>query len=398
VLGNAVSAKDGKGNVSQISYTDNFGVGANPAFGSAGSFGPTYALPTQITSPPPNAGEQAHTARSQYDFSTGLLTGFADRNGIITQSLYNDPFNRPTLVKSALGTAIENHTAMYYAPATALGMTLANNDVLTAKDLNSTGDGLLRSWSRTDGFGRARESWTADAVGDVVVETGYDGLGRAVRTSNPHRVGEAPLYTTTTFDLAGRVLTVTTPDNAVVTTSYSGSSTTVRDQAGKQRRSRVDGLGRLVQVDEMMEHPSTTVYASTTYSYNALDNLTQVTQGTQPQRQFTYDWVGRLTNASNPESGNTSYQYDNNSNLLSKTDARSITTNYTYDALNRVKQRSYTGDPQNTPTVNYGYDAATVELSKGRLTSVSSSVSSYSYGEYDELGRVKQSTQTTSGN
>ena len=87
---------------------------------------PTYALPTLITSPPPVPGAPVHTARSQYDYSTGLLTGFRDRNNVITQTIYNDPFNRPTLVKSALGiSGIESHAVMYYAPATTpFGITL----------------------------------------------------------------------------------------------------------------------------------------------------------------------------------------------------------------------------------------------------------------------------------
>lgn len=43
---------------------------------------------------------------------------------------FNDPFNRPTKVKSAFGvTGVESHTAMYYAPATVFGITLTNNDV-----------------------------------------------------------------------------------------------------------------------------------------------------------------------------------------------------------------------------------------------------------------------------
>jgi YD repeat-containing protein len=47
--------------------------------------------------------------------------------------------------------------------------------------------------------------------------------------------------------------------------------------------------------------------------------------------------------------------------------------------------------------VTYGYDAGAVPNSKGRLTSVSSSVSSYSYGSYDVMGRVLTGTQTTDG-
>jgi hypothetical protein len=41
----------------------------------------------------------------------------------------------------------------------------------------------------------------------------------------------------------------------------------------------VDGLGRLKSVDEMSEYPSTSVYATTAYDYDARGRLKAVTQG-----------------------------------------------------------------------------------------------------------------------
>ncbi|HYV06506.1 MAG TPA: hypothetical protein VFB82_18060, partial [Blastocatellia bacterium] len=195
VLGNVVSAKDPRGNVAAIDYLDDFGNGNNPGFNSGGHG--TYSLPTKLTSPPPNPSEPAHIARAQYDFSTGLLTGFKDRNGIITQTLYNDPFDRPTQIKSALGTLAENHSAMYYAglnPLTVFGVTLTNNDVLTAKDQTSIDDAALRSWTKTDGFGRTTDAFTRDPQGDVKATTIYDGLGRTKRVTNPYRSTSDPTY------------------------------------------------------------------------------------------------------------------------------------------------------------------------------------------------------------
>src|SRR5436853_1119350 len=161
-----------------------YSFAAAPGAGSSGAHGATFALPTLVTSPAPNPGEPAHTARSQYDYSTGLLTGFKDRNGIITQMIYNDPFDRPTETIAALGvttpTLIENHTHMYYAglnPLTVFGVTLTNNDVLTAKDQVGLDDGALRSWTKTDRFGRTVQSFSHDPQGDVQVMTTYDGLG-----------------------------------------------------------------------------------------------------------------------------------------------------------------------------------------------------------------------------
>ena len=95
------------------------------------------------------------------------------------------------------------------------------------------------------------------------------------------------------------------------------------------------------------------------------------------------------------------YQYDNNGNLTQKTDARLVVTNYVYDALNRVTQRNYTapgGLPnyQATPNVSYFYD--NLPNAKGKLTKVSSSVSTTEYTAFDILGRAASHKQTTDGN
>ena len=436
-LGNVVSAKDANGNVTSISFADDFGTGLIPGGGVGGSFGQTYALPTLITSPPPTPGAPVQTARSQYDFSTGLLTGFKDRNGIITQTFYNDPFNRPTLVKAALGVSgVEAHAAMFYAPATIYGVTLASNDMLTAKDQTTWDDAVLRSWTKTDGFGRTAEAWSRDPQGDVKVHTIYDGLGRSKQVSNPYRpLSEAPTYTTTGYDLAGRVTSVTTvADNAVVTTAYDSDRVLVSDQAGRKRISKTDALGRLKEVWEVAAADPATEAVSfpgfpdvaagyrTTYGYDTLDNLTSVIQGTQPARSFAYDSLKRLTSATNPESGMISYQYDDNGNLLIKTDARGVSAHYEYDALNRVKRRWYNGSSSltdvthNVPTLpsgvgasdeaKYFYDSQSIPgaptfnrgFAAGRLVAVTyGGGSAGDYFGFDALGRAKLKIQQTGG-
>ena len=420
-LGNVISAKDPNGNVSTVSYTDNFGDGSNPDTGSGGTYGATFALPALITSPAPNPGEPQHTAKSQYDFSTGLLTGFKDRNGIKTKTEYNDSFNRPTHVISANGVAaVETHARMYYAPTTQYGVTLSRNDVMTVKDQATVNDAVLRGWTVTDGFGRASESWTRHPQGDVKVTTLYDGLGRAKQTSNPYRVGDTPVYTTMTYDLAGRVTAVATPDGAALATAYDAAKVRVTDQAGKQRISETDGLGRLSKVWEVTSVGTDVVTFLgansnshlTAYGYDALDDLTAVTQGAQT-RTFVYDSLKRLTSATNPESGTTSYVYDTNGNLLSKTDARTATTTLTYDALNRVKSKTYSGTTSEginaanaTTPVYFKYDSQAFNagapagfnrgFATGRLAAMNYSGGSQGdYLGYDELGRSVRKTQQT---
>lgn len=118
-------------------------------------------------------------------------------------------------------------------------------------------------------------------------------------------------------------------------------------------------------------------------------------QGVQT-RTFAYNSLSRLVSAQNPESGTIQYSYDANGNLTQKTDARGVATAYTYDALNRVLTRTYTGETgHTTPNVSYFYD--NLPNAKGKLTKVSSAVSTTEYTSFDILGRVLGAKQTTAG-
>src|SRR6185436_11473565 len=65
-----------------------------------------------------------------------------------------------------------------------------------------------------------------------------------------------------------------TDSTGTVVTAYDANQVTVTDQAGKARRSVMDGLGRLVQV---IEDPGDLSYL-TSYGYDALDDLISVSQ------------------------------------------------------------------------------------------------------------------------
>ncbi len=371
-VGNLTKTWDGNNNQTEISYSSIY----------------HYAYPTQTTSaiPDPTGQHGSNTpliSTSVYDLATGLVTSTTDANGVVSNVQYNDQLNRPTKAIIAVGTAAQAQTTIEYDDA--------NRLVTTTTDQSSYNDNALKSQVVFDGLGRTTESRQYEgATNYVVVRTQYDGLGRPYKVSNSYRPwkSESAIWTTTGFDALGRVILVTTPDNAVVSTAYAGNTVTVTDQAGKTRKSVTDALGRLTKVYEDPS-PSGLNYL-TNYDYDALDNLTTVTQGTQT-RSFIYDSLKRLTSANNPESGTIAYTYDNNSNLLTKIDARSITSTFTYDALNRPVTRSYS---DSTPTVVYNYDSATLSNGIGRLKSVSSSISSYGYSGYDATGKALGATQT----
>jgi RHS repeat-associated protein len=274
-------------------------------------------------------------------------------------------------------------------------------------------------------------TWQQAPEGTIYTTQQFDAMGRVKRSYNPY-LTTSDGYADTAYDALGRITTVTTADGAVVGTTYSGNTVTVIDQAGKKRRSVTDGLGRLIRVDEPDSNGNLDTgtppqpVQSTSYLYDVLDDLVKVSQGSQ-SRYFAYDSLKRLVRARNPEQDiNASlipaltdpvtlnsqwcfkYEYDEASNLLTKTDARSITTNYSYDKLNRVTDKSYGGDPQNTPAVAYVYDGQSLPSlpagapafdrgsSTGRLVAVIYGANNTgTYQGYDKIGRVVQSIQVT---
>jgi len=411
IAGNAVSVTDPKNNPPTLfDFGDRYGIPDDEAESNTvpvelSSGLQTYALATLVT----NA--LGHTSYTQFDYYLGKPVNGKDANGAVAKGRYDDLLDRGTEVVAAENvSALRRRTQFTYNDAARMITTYndAARMITTYSDQAAYADGLLKSEALYNGLGRTTETRQYETASAYIATLqSYDGLGRVVQTSNPYRPGsESLLWTTTVYDGLGRVLTVTTPDNAVVTTTYSGNVTTVRDQANKQRRSYTDGLGRLKTVDEMLEYPSASVYATTTYGYDALDDLTSVTQAPQPARNFVYDSMKRLKQATNPESGIINYTYDANSNLETKQDARSITTTYAYDALNRVTSRVYTNDPQNTPAVVYKYDNQSLPAnyppsfnrgsSIGRLVAVTyGGTSAGNYTGYGQLGRVTSSYQQT---
>ncbi len=422
--GHLIKAIDAKGNISTISYADNFGNGTNPDTGASGASGATFAIPTLATNP---LGWQT---KSQYDFTLGAVTGTKDINGVISRSEY-DTAGRVFRTTGAYGTTYAIIGEMTYPTAT-------SNIATASSQLTET------TWKAAkveyDGFDRPVISSTAEdgkhasqATFTIFSKTIYDGIGRGKFQTNPYRSESATTdgWTRMIYDLAGRGTEVatfsgspnTTPPatgtnanwTGSVATNYNGTATTVTDQAGKQRRSITNALGQLLRIDEPDNNGNfgtiNNPVQSTIYKYNIIGKMIEVTQGVQ-QRHFLYDALGRLLrirqpeqdinsalNMSNAETTNTQwtvgFTYDNNANILTATDAKNVTASVTYDVLNRPLTRSYSDAV--TPTVNYTYDDVNVSNSKGKLTKVSSTISEARYTSFDIVGRLLSSEQTTNG-
>ena len=174
-----------------------------------------------------------------------------------------------------------------------------NHQVIVKRALDTATDGQLQTITQYDQLGRVRKVRTSDGTalspspaaddGIKVTTTYRMGTGARVIRSTPYRtLSDLTLeWTCTQNDQLGRVIgvamfTLTEPVDCApaanrtgnATTVYDSDRTRITDPAGKSRDQYRDAIGRITQV---VEAPGTSNY-TTNYQYDALENLTQVTQ------------------------------------------------------------------------------------------------------------------------
>jgi len=297
----------------------------------------------------------------------------------------------------------------------------------TAKDstTNVTGKSVL------DGLGRVVQTQaTSDPSGNTdYVDTVYDAVGRIASVSNPYQTTNDPTYGITqySYDSLNRTTSLTHADNTQMTFNYSGAATQVIDEGNNsgsthvQRVYQSDGLGRLTSVCEVsgtsqLGSSNTPVACGqdvaatgflTTYGHDTLGNLSSVTQGSLT-RSYSYDYLSRLTQEVNPESGTTTYSYDTGTGgdlyqrtrpKPNQTGSSTVATTYTHDNLHRLIGISY--NDGSTPSVTLSFDQSsasgqTLSNYLGKLTSATAANGAAStIFSYDKMGHVAEDWQCT---
>jgi len=344
-----------------------------------------HGYPTSVTS----GSGPTLTTSSGYDFNTGLTTSTTAENGQQHFYYYLVGSLKPEHVETG-GVPL-----LSYNYNDALTNDLAGRGhyfVVTNTRLDATR--VMARYDFYDGLDRVTlsfDNWTT-VDGWRTQDIEYNAMGQAYRASNPYYCGGyawVPInpdgyWTTKSFDSLGRIYSVSMPTGdtspsslTTVQTTYSGVYTTVQDQGGKQRRQKVDALGRVIRLDEpdasgnlgSVDSPT----QATSYEYDPLDNLIHIIQGSQ-NRYFKYDSLSRLTYERQVEqdapftttdsvAGNNQWSrkiiYNSHGLVTDSYGARQVRTQIDYDGLNRVWHVNYSGEnPALTPNVTYTYDEA----------------------------------------
>ncbi|MFH6991107.1 SpvB/TcaC N-terminal domain-containing protein [Flavobacterium sp. FlaQc-48] len=277
----------------------------------------------------------------------------------------------------------------------------------------------IETYTYTDGLGRPLQvkktaslftqpgspDQEAHVVSGKIV---YDGLERPIATYYPTTTttidnnfstalsNVAP--TKTDYDEVGRPVKITLPDGSTNTTVYAIAnyeglpvlSTTQTDALNKTSQTYTDATGQNLAViqNDLITKIETNALGETIKVTDALDHVTKIS----------YDWIGKRTAFTHPDSGTTTMQYDLAGNLTSRItqDLKNTVPNggaieYVYN-YNRLENIKYPKNPQNNIQFNYGKADGT-PARRGRLWFVQDATGGQEFF-FGKLGEIEKEIRT----
>jgi YD repeat-containing protein len=401
ITGNVALAKDALGHQTSLIYDDSFLHISEPTTGTLSTTtvtpgAPTFAYPTRVMDP------DGFSSTLAYNYDFGAVTRAVDPKEYalhgaspttMTVSTY-DPKGRPD---KAL---VWKDGAKYAQSRYAYGTDHNWMQVWT------TVNGLSEETFVThllDGASRERITLSehpGSAGGFRSQYVVFDLVGRITERSNPTEInsGWAPsgddsggyIPSFQTYDWQSRPLVTTNQDGTTRSVSYSGCGCagsnviTVTDEVGKIQQFFHDVQGRVVRTE--LRRPDTSLYATTTRSYNVRDQVLSTKHyqgsgdgascpaGTCEDTLTEYDGYGRTWKRWLPKyqastldpnfTASTTpydlYEYNDDDTLKKVTDPRTASVTYSYNHRGLVTGLTY-GVPAgvaSTPNVTFGYDQA----------------------------------------
>ena len=198
---------------------------------------------------------------------------------------------------------------------------------------------------------------------------GYDAMGR--RTTVTDALTNA---TTTTYDARGSRQPRHQPRHHL----HRVHLRRLRPPGERDRPSAADDALRLRRLRPPGARSRTLAAATATYGYDAMSNLTSLTDANGNTTGFAYDIYNRVSAVTYPGGALETFTYDLGGRLKTKTHRKGTVTTYTYDDAGRLLGKSYS---DGTPAVSYTYDSV------GRLLTAANGSDTLNW-TYDLAGQV----------
>lgn len=314
-----------------------------------------------------------------YD-ANGRPLSLADSNGVITDVTYHPRGWPSSVTVRGDGTGTNRTTRITYWP-TGQVQEVVEPD---GGAVTYIYDAAQRLTDIADNAGNTLH-YTLDEAGNRLREDTVDDAGMLRRTLS--RI----------YNTLGELTTLKDAGNHATAFSYDleGYPISLTDALQRVTTQQHDPLNRMTRTVQDVGG----IEAQITSAYNALDQVTQVTDPKGLHTTYAYNGFGDLTRQVSPDSGATTFTVDAAGNRKTRTDARGITATYHYDALNRLTGIAY---PDPNLDVGYSYDIApdacddSERFSKGRVGQVQHSAGSTAYC-HDRFGQITRKVQTVNG-
>jgi RHS repeat-associated protein len=347
-----------------------------------------------------------------YDAVTGLLTTIVDPRGEVTTMEYDHAGKLSRIVQPCGGIsnysmyrslgvvdlAIHGSSELNPAPLVSSESYEVQRDELGAE-----------TYIKRDRFGNV--VWQQDALGNVTtIERNADGLATLVTEPDPDGAGPlGPRVTQYEYDSRGNLTKRINPDLTEETWTYDptfSQATSYTNQLGRQTLWSIDPTNGLVlsttrvvgAIDSLLNGETDDVTTSQTYTTglggvpaglvetmtDALGRVTSYSYTTNGLIETIVEAVGTLDEAT------TSFEYDASDNLTAVVDAIGRRTEYAYDNLDRMISMTQAATPGPGPEQHFwqfAYDAA------GNRTHVTDPLGNVTEYVYDERGRLSEVIQ-----
>lgn len=377
---------------------------------------PIVGLVKSIDGPRTDVSDLTTFTYRQADDRTGCDTGGAchykgdlwkvtDALGRVTETIRSDRMGRVTRTKDANGifTDFEYHAKGWLTARKVRGTNDAveTDDAITRYEYNNVGqvkkviqpDGAFVSFVYDDAL-RLKE--ISDNFGNTLTY-GLDGAGNRIQedTRDPGAVLRRTL--SRVYDQLGQLETLADAEANATDYTYDdvGNIDTVTDALGRITDNDHDSLGRLRS--SIANVAGTGVLrAETQFEYDASDNLRSVIDPKGLTTSYDYNGLNELVQLTSPDTGTTTFGYDSAGNRTDQQDARGVETQYQYDALNRPVAVDV---PTAGQDIAFAYDTAPADclageiFPLGRLAQMTDASGSTRYC-YDRRGNVIRKVQS----
>jgi RHS repeat-associated protein len=391
-LGNVVSATDPTGFTSTFAYD---AVTRTHAVEIRDSFG--------------------YVTRFAYDLKYGELTETIDENGNAIRRAY-DAFGRIARIIGPYDTDSAPTLAFEYGVAAPISWAVVHHKDATRSDPIDSAvfiDSLERVIETKEEAEVDAGTGTSTRAGmRVSGRVDFDAKGRVASKGQPifdeHPASqfiEVPAKNATTFsyDALDRARTVRFPYGAVTRVDYAfgtldGSRRflTVRtDPNGHATRFYRDVHDNALAVEQTNTLAGARKTLVTRYAYDALDQLTAVTDAKGNTTRIERDTLGRTVTIDNPDLGRVESRYDPAGNLGAKINAnlagrgQQIRYLRTYNRLDRI-------DYPQSPDVVYTYGGPSAPFNRANRIATVTDASGVEERSYGKLGEVVQTVKTVS--